>query len=209
MSNFFEEFLDGLLDAHENKIEDKKEQKETVEVNTDVAVIESNNAEITKNEVDQSNHSTEENTADKKHSESTLLDTSAVTESSGLIVDLFGNAEEPKEKVKGKATTSVKSKVQSGSDKPNKKAASTSTPKPKEEIKVNGEWRIHYATLNLLVSELFNEGEIPEEGVTLDQVREKLELDYPQFSKERTYWEYDKDEQRLFPIVRGTSKGGC
>jgi len=49
--------------------------------------------------------------------------------------------------------------------------------------------------------------EIPEEGVTLEVVREGIERHYPQFSAARTKWDANKDEKQLFPDAFAGSKG--
>lgn len=72
-------------------------------------------------------------------------------------------------------------------------------------IKENG-WKIAYATQTFNVIEFFNDM-IPESGLTLEQIREQMELEFAEFSKSRTHWEIDEERKMLFPIIRGESKG--
>ncbi|MFY0520579.1 hypothetical protein ACOMCU_22520 [Lysinibacillus sp. UGB7] len=80
------------------------------------------------------------------------------------------------------------------------------TPKKKEEpLLVNAEWTIHFATDHFSVSEFVDE--IPEEGVTLEVLREGIERHFPQFSAARTKWDANKDEKQLYPDAFAGSKG--
>lgn len=45
------------------------------------------------------------------------------------------------------------------------------------------------------------------EKVTLEEVREYLEEDYPELSKDRTVMEYDIEKNIIIPILRGSRKG--
>ncbi|MFF0828756.1 hypothetical protein ACFYU8_17870 [Brevibacillus sp. NPDC003359] len=72
----------------------------------------------------------------------------------------------------------------------------------------DGDWKIAYAAHVFHVVEFFG-GTIPEAGVSTEEVRVKLEEEFPEFSKERTFWECDKDKKILFPVIRGTSKGAA
>ncbi|MED3576125.1 hypothetical protein [Cytobacillus praedii] len=80
------------------------------------------------------------------------------------------------------------------------------TPKPKEEIKVTGEWTIHFATETFNVSDFVEE--IPEEGITLEDLRVEIEKVYFQFTATRTQWDPDVDNKRLYLDAMGASKGG-
>jgi len=77
---------------------------------------------------------------------------------------------------------------------------------PKPEVNVTGEWTIHFATETFNVSDFVKE--IPEEGVTLEQVREEMEKNFAQFSAARTKWDVDEENKRLFPDAFAGSKGG-
>lgn len=78
--------------------------------------------------------------------------------------------------------------------------------KKKEELPlVNAEWTIHFATDQFYVSDFVNE--IPEEGITLEVLREGIELHFAQFSAARTRWDFNKDEKQLFPDAFAGSKG--
>ncbi|WP_256816611.1 hypothetical protein [Cytobacillus sp. Bac17] len=76
---------------------------------------------------------------------------------------------------------------------------------PKEEIKVTAEWSIHFATEHFVVSDFVEE--IPEEGITLEELRVELEKNYFQFTATRTKWDVDKENKRLFPDALGAAKG--
>lgn len=99
------------------------------------------------------------------------------------------------------------------SDEQKKKESSKKTvaknpvaPKKKEELPlVNAEWTIHFATDHFNVSDFVDE--IPEEGITLEVLREGIERHFPQFSAARTKWDFNKDEKQLFPDAFAGSKG--
>lgn len=80
-------------------------------------------------------------------------------------------------------------------------------PKPIEEFKVTAEWTIHFPTEAFRVSDFVDEDDIPEDGVTLEIVRQGIERHFPKFSAARTKWDMDKDEKRLFPDAFAGSKG--
>lgn len=97
------------------------------------------------------------------------------------------------------------------SSSPKAKAASSSTTpkppvKPKPEVKVTGEWSIHFATDSFTVSDFVTD--IPEEGVTLEEVRVEMEKNFAQFSAARTKWDVVEDKKQLFPDASAGSKGG-
>lgn len=77
---------------------------------------------------------------------------------------------------------------------------------PKPELKVNDEWTIHFATETFQVSDFIEE--IPEEGVTLEEIRVEMEKHYNQFTAARTKWDVDEENKRLFPDAFSGSKGG-
>lgn len=82
----------------------------------------------------------------------------------------------------------------------------TPTPKQKEEpILVNAEWTIHFASEVFTVSDFVTE--IPEEGISLEELRENIERHFPNFSAARTKWDIDKDKKLLFPDAFAGSKG--
>lgn len=87
-----------------------------------------------------------------------------------------------------------------------KGANTAKTPsKKKEEIKVTSEWSIHFATEHFVVSDFVED--IPEEGITLEELRVELEKNYFQFTATRTKWDVDKENKRLFPDALGAAKG--
>ncbi|MER2005837.1 MAG: hypothetical protein ABS939_00170 [Psychrobacillus sp.] len=120
------------------------------------------------------------------------------------IFDL-GVTEPKKEKVEVSAPPTLKETV-SKKKAEGVKAAKAKAETVKEEIKVTGEWTIHFATETFQVADFVEE--IPEEGITLEQVREGLERSFAQFSVARTKWDVDKENNRLFPDAFAGSKGG-
>lgn len=86
-----------------------------------------------------------------------------------------------------------------------KSGATKKKVEPKVEVKVHGDWTIHFATESFEVTDFVDE--IPEEGVTLAEVREGLERAFPQFSAARTKWDVDETNKRLFPDAYAGSKG--
>ncbi|MBP1931755.1 hypothetical protein [Ammoniphilus resinae] len=106
-------------------------------------------------------------------------------------------------------------------DKPSKKATSAkeskkTAPQPKssptssvkkQDIEVEGDFTIHYATQHFLVSDFFEE--MPESGkVTLEELRSAMAQEFFEMTKQRVKWDYDLEQKRLYPDVIGTSKGG-
>lgn len=88
------------------------------------------------------------------------------------------------------------------------RAKSTVVAPKKAEVKpvyVNNEWTIHFATESFQVADFVDE--IPEEGITLDVLREGIERHFPQFSAARTKWDIDEENKRLFPDAFAGSKG--
>ncbi|MGL4819797.1 MAG: hypothetical protein ACRC5C_07440, partial [Bacilli bacterium] len=47
----------------------------------------------------------------------------------------------------------------------------------------------------------------PPRKMTIEELRQSLELDYPELSYDRTTWEVDTDKKILIPIVTGSKKG--
>ena len=91
------------------------------------------------------------------------------------------------------------------------KAPAAASAMPKREVKkpdpilVHGDWMIHFATESFSVADFVNE--IPENGVSLEEVREGIERHFPKFSAARTRWDVDKENKRLFPDAFAGSKG--
>lgn len=83
----------------------------------------------------------------------------------------------------------------------------TSTPKSskKPEIKVFADWTIHYYGNTFAVTEFVPE--IPEEGITTESLREAMNLEFFEMTKDRTHFDYDAENKRLFPKVTGGAKG--
>lgn len=68
----------------------------------------------------------------------------------------------------------------------------------RENMKVDTTWNIAYA------AQQYNP---PEDDMTLEQVREYLEIDFPELSKERCRMEIDSAKKLIVPIVSGAKKG--
>lgn len=83
----------------------------------------------------------------------------------------------------------------------------TSTPKTskKPEIKVFTDWTIHYYGNTFSVTEFVPE--IPEEGITTEALREAMVLEFYEMEKDRSSFDYDAENKRLFPKVTGGAKG--
>ncbi|MFS0558822.1 hypothetical protein [Brevibacillus sp. 179-C9.3 HS] len=106
------------------------------------------------------------------------------------------------------ATATTNSKK--GGKKDSKPPNPSTSAKPKEEIKVTADWTLHYSAQTFRVGGeggLFPEMTDTDEK-TLEEVRQKMEEDFFEFTKSRVKWDYDKDLKRLYPDVFGTSKGG-
>lgn len=105
------------------------------------------------------------------------------------ILDLFGEPIAPK---------TVKLPPAKSTPKPASKPKPTASPKSKEEKKYGPEFQYAYAG---------HVGNLPEEDMTLERVREYLQVDFPELSKERTRIEVDEDKNLIIPIVKGTKSG--
>jgi hypothetical protein len=103
------------------------------------------------------------------------------------VVPIKKEAEKPAAKTTGKGkkdpalSKNIKSQVQK-----------------RENMKVDTTWNIAYA------AQQYNP---PENDMTLEQVREWLEMDYPELSKERCRMEIDEDKKLIVPIVKGSKNG--
>lgn len=67
-----------------------------------------------------------------------------------------------------------------------------------KSIKVDTTWNIAYAA---------HQYNPPENDMTLEQVRQYLELDYPELSQERCRMEIDEAKKLIVPIVKGSKNG--
>ncbi|MFE7817877.1 hypothetical protein ACFU1R_06690 [Priestia megaterium] len=70
--------------------------------------------------------------------------------------------------------------------------------KKKEDMKVDKTWTVAYAA---------QQHNPPEDDMTLDALRQWLELDYPELSKERCRMEVDEEKKLVVPVVSGAKKG--
>lgn len=106
-------------------------------------------------------------------------------------------SEEKKEKQEKKAQTS------SGA-----KGDKTPQPSSKKDKLIKGireDWRIYYYGHHFQVTEFVTE--IPEEGITSEQLREEMEKEFLEMSKDRTLWDADEENKLLFPKITGGAKG--
>ena len=69
--------------------------------------------------------------------------------------------------------------------------------KKKEERKVDGTWEVAYAAQRLN----------PPHEMTLEELRQYLELDWPELSKERCRMTIDEEKKLIVPIVSGAKNG--
>lgn len=102
------------------------------------------------------------------------------------MVDLLGNPIDPPKKENKSAS------------KPKAKAAPKKEVKPKEEVKYGPEFRIAYAR---------HSENLPHEDMTLEEIRQYLEVDFPELSKERTKMDVDDKTKTIVPMVLGAKKG--
>ncbi|UOE58158.1 hypothetical protein [Cytobacillus oceanisediminis] len=77
------------------------------------------------------------------------------------------------------------------------KATSKDKKKKKEDIQVDESWTVAYAGNQLS----------PSRPMKLEELREELELDYPELSKERTRMEANEERKLVVPIVSGAKNG--
>lgn len=107
-------------------------------------------------------------------------------------------ATKQKEKANSKKT-STSSKNEKGAQK-----TAAAAPK-KKDIKVNADWSIHYYSNSFAITEFVQE--IPEEGISTEQLREAMVLEFYEMTKDRTRFDYDAENKRLFPKITGGDKG--
>jgi hypothetical protein len=66
------------------------------------------------------------------------------------------------------------------------------------ETKVNSDFVVFYAGHKV---------NVPEDNMTIEEVRAFLEMDFPELSKERTEMTIDKEKKEIVPVVKGAKKG--
>ncbi|MCM3164721.1 MULTISPECIES: hypothetical protein [Bacillaceae] len=121
----------------------------------------------------------------------------------------FINKEEDKSNEKQQAKkedkkSNKKEVVSSASDKKeSKKSVAAKTQKVFENIKED--WTIHYYSNTFQVTEFVND--IPESGISTEQLREEMAKEFFEMSRDRTFWDIDKENKRLFPRITGGAKG--
>jgi hypothetical protein len=97
-------------------------------------------------------------------------------------------------------------KKSSTSAKGGKETAKPASPaKEKKEIKVFADWTIHYYGNTFAIGD-FVQG-IPEDGITTEQLREAMAQEFFEMTKDRTHFDHDAENKRLFPKVTGGAKG--
>ncbi|MED0677533.1 hypothetical protein ABEV55_18385 [Aneurinibacillus thermoaerophilus] len=100
----------------------------------------------------------------------------------------------------------VKSKKTHSAAKSSTTTGSTMKKKKDQNIEVNADWTIHVATHSFKVTDFINP--MPPSGkVSLETLRMYMEREFPEMTKARVTWDYDKDKKQLYPDVSGTSKG--
>jgi hypothetical protein len=112
----------------------------------------------------------------------------------------------PAPKSSGKKSSSKKKSTTTSASTSGTLAAPTKKPVKDQNLEVSDEFTIHYATHTFRVTDFINP--MPASGkVTLDELRQKMEEEFYEMTKERTKWDYDETLKRLYPDVSGTSKG--
>lgn len=68
--------------------------------------------------------------------------------------------------------------------------------------------KVFYAREEIEINaEEFSAEVIVDGKVSKDDIRRLLEQDFPELSKERTVMDYEEENNRIFPIVKATTKG--
>ena len=122
-------------------------------------------------------------------------------------LNLFGD-QEIKVTKKEEEVKSEKANVKNTSTSTKGEKGSVTTPKApvkKPEIRVFADWTIHYYGNSHTVTEFVPD--IPEEGITTETLREAMVLEFFEMTKDRTHFDYDAENKRLFPKVSGGAKG--
>jgi len=119
-----------------------------------------------------------------------------------LEFDIFADTaatEEPVAPVKEDPVVPVKEVVAKESK--TKKTAKKADKKPAvkdEDLEVSTEWTIAYAGQQM---------NPPHDKMKVEDVRQWLEVDFPELSKERCKWSIEKKKKLMVPIVSGAKKG--
>lgn len=100
----------------------------------------------------------------------------------------------PVKAVKTNKKTTAKSKGKASSELAQKLKEQK---KKKEDVTITPEWTIAYSA---------NQYHVPH-NMKVEEVRQWMEVDYPELSKERTTWDINEEKQLLVPIVLGAKKG--
>ena len=112
-------------------------------------------------------------------------------------VDLFGVPIAPPTK-SVKLPPAVKPTVAKPTTAKATPAAKAEPAKPKEPEKFGIDYQYAYAG---------HVGNLPQEDMTLEDIRQFLQVDFPELSKERTRMEVDTETKYIIPIVKGTKSG--
>jgi|GEM_PF-4046524 len=107
-------------------------------------------------------------------------------------LDLFGDIQPVSTKKTEKSSSSKKEKKET------KAEIKKTTSKAKTIETVGAEFTVYYAGHKIPV---------PKDNMTLEEVREFLEGDFPELSSERTEMTIDKDKKHIVPVVKGAKKG--
>lgn len=106
------------------------------------------------------------------------------------------------EEVKKKEKANEKKTSTSAKDDAKK---STTQVKKKQEIKVFADWTIHYYGNTFTVIQFVPD--VPESGITTEELRAAMVQEFFEMTKERTHFDHDAENKRLFPKVTGGAKG--
>lgn len=93
---------------------------------------------------------------------------------------------------------------------PAKKVSTTSAKRKIDPatFTVNDKWTIHWAAQSWQLHDFVDVTILPEEGLSLEKLRQAMESEFFELTKARTHWDVDEDKKRVFPDVYGTAKGG-
>jgi hypothetical protein len=125
-------------------------------------------------------------------------------------LNLFGSEVkfEVKEESKPEVKIDVKKEEKKAPTSTAAKGGKTATPVPKNDKVIKGireDWRIYYYGNHFMVTEFITD--FPEEGISSEQLREEMEKEFLEMSKDRTFWDVDEENKLLFPKITGGAKG--
>lgn len=141
-----------------------------------------------------------------KEYENTIENTIVSSEDGTLTLDFFGDIkakQEEEEKKKIEEEKARKEATEKNKSKINKRENQQAK---KESVKINRDWTISYAAQSYTVSEFITDLKDGDE-VEVEVLRQKMEEEFFEFSKQRTRFEFDLERRIVFPIVTGSHKG--